>query len=100
MRSSFRHLLLALFLTATLPYGVAHADFEAGRDAYNRNDYATALREWRPLAEQGNAYMQTNLGFMYEDGRGVPQDDKQAVAWLRKAAAQGHAGAQRILDSK
>ena len=94
MRSSFRHLLLALFLTATRPYGVAHADFEAGRDAYNRNDYATALREWRPLAEQGNAKAQFTLGAMYDNGYGVPQDYKQALAWYRKAAEQGHAKAQ------
>ena len=94
MRSSFRHILLALFLTATLPYSAAHADFEAGRDAYNRDDYATALREFRPLAEQGNARAQTNLGGMYAKGQGVPQDDQQAIAWLRKAAEQEYAEAQ------
>ena len=41
-------------------------DFQKGWDAYDAGDYATALQEWRPLAEQGNAYAQTNLGFMYE----------------------------------
>jgi len=54
----------------------------------------TALREWRPLAEQGNANAQFFLGVMYDKGRGVPQDYAEAVKWLRKAAEQGVAEAQ------
>ncbi len=65
--------------------------------AYKRGDYATALREWRSLAEQGNAGAQSNLGVMYDKGQGVPQDDAEAVGWWRKAAAQGHAEAQLSL---
>ena len=37
---------------------------------------------------------QYNLGYMYSKGRGVPQDDQQAVIWYKKAAKQGHASAQ------
>ena len=70
------------------------ADFQKGVDAYNRGDYATALREWKPLAQQGHADAQFNLGVMYEKGRGVPQDDKTAVKWLTLAAKQGDARAQ------
>ncbi len=44
----------------------AHADFQAGMDAYNQGDYATAFKEWRPLAEQGDAAAQNNLGLMDE----------------------------------
>ncbi len=54
----------------------------------------TALREWRPLAEQGNANAQYFLGVMYAKGRGVPQDYAEAVKWSRKAAEQGVANAQ------
>ena len=43
---------------------------------------------------QGNADAQAGLGVMYTYGRGVPQNDAQAVAWLRKAAAQGNAGGE------
>jgi len=50
---------------------LGHADFQAGEDAYDREDYATALKEWRPLAEQGNADAQFNLGVMYEQGQGL-----------------------------
>jgi hypothetical protein len=72
----------------------AWADFQAGMDANNRGDYATALREWQPLAEQGDALAQYNLGVLYRKGRGVPQDDVQARQWYAKAAAQGQAKAQ------
>ena len=56
-----------------------------------------ALRwlQWlRGAAEQGYAYAQVNLGRMYREGWGVPQDDAEAVRWYRLAAAQGHANAQ------
>ena len=75
----------------------AWADFQAGTDAYQRRDYPTALKEWRPLAEQGNAVAQSNLGLLYQNGRGVPQDYVQARQWYEKAAAQGDAVAQHNL---
>ncbi len=75
----------------------AWAGWDEGVAAYNRGDYATALREWRPLAKQGDAGAQIFLGFMYRKGRGVPQDYAEAVKWYRKAAEQGHARAQSNL---
>ena len=75
------------------------ADFQKGLTAYKRGDYATALREWTPLAEQGDAAAQFNLGVMYEKGQGVPQDDKTAVKWYRLAAEQGNASAQNNLGA-
>ena len=77
----------------------AWADFQAGMDANNSGDYATALREWLPLGEQGNAIAQYNLGLLYRKGRGVPQDDVQARKWYDKAAVQGHAKAQYNLGT-
>ena len=70
------------------------ADFSEGWAAYQRGDFATAMREWRPLAEAGNAVAQYNLGQMYANGEGVPKDDAEAVKWWRLAAAQGDADAQ------
>ncbi len=75
----------------------AWAGFDEGVAAYERGDYETALREFRPLAEQGQARAQVNLGLMYEKGQGVPQDDAEAVKWYRLAAEQGAADAQFIL---
>jgi TPR repeat protein len=82
---------LLLVLSFATPAG---ADFQAGADAYDRGDYATALREWRPLVEQGDATAQYNLGLLYANGQGMPQDDAQAGKWYAKAALQGHAKAQ------
>ena len=65
--------------------------------AYQVGDYETALRELKSLAEQGNAAASYNLGVMYNEGDGVPQDDTKAVKWFRKAAEQGDAEAQVIL---
>ena len=73
------------------------ADFQKGMDAAQTGDFATALREWKPLAEQGHANAQFNLGMMYTIGRGVPQDDKTAAKWYRLAAEQGHADAKERL---
>ncbi len=70
------------------------ADFQAGLDAYKRGDYATALREFRQLAEQGLAKAQYWLGITYDQGRQVPQDYVEAFKWFQQAADQGHAGAQ------
>ena len=70
------------------------ADFQEGWDAYNKKDYATVLKEWTPLAEQGNADAQNNVGWMYAEGNGVPQNDRTAVKWYTLAANQGLALAQ------
>jgi TPR repeat protein len=69
-------------------------DVTAGAEAYKRGDYATAVKEWRPLAEQGDVIAQYNLGLMYSTGYDIPVDDAESVSWYRLAAAQGHADAQ------
>jgi len=65
--------------------------------AYRKQDYTTALRLYRPLADQGNAWAQNRLGVMYASGHGVPQDYAQAAKWYRLAADQGNASAQSNL---
>tara|TARA_B100000676_G_scaffold249243_1_gene253247 strand:- start:1834 stop:2394 length:561 start_codon:yes stop_codon:yes gene_type:complete len=93
-----RNLTATLCLTLTILLGSAgmseSADFQKGLTALNSGDYATALREFRPLAEQGHAKSQFNLGWMYNYGRGVPQNYKTAVKWYKFAAKQGVAFAQ------
>jgi len=74
--------LLAWFVTPS------NADFDAGVAAFERGDYATAFREFKPLAEKGETAAQYNLGLMYSQGRGVPQDYVQAHMWFNLAAAQ------------
>ena len=53
-----------------------------------------SVRSVQNLAEQGDAEAQISLGIMYDYGRGVPEDDTEAVKWYRKAAEQGVAKAQ------
>ncbi len=89
--------IAAVFLALVLSAPSLAANFQAGREAYERGDYVVALKEWRPLAEQGNTSAQNNLGVMYAEGRGVPQDYAEAVRWYRLAAEQGDAGAQNNL---
>ena len=72
-------------------------DFNKGLEAYDNGDYATALEEWTPLAEQGDAVSQFYLGFLYSSGKGVPQNYKNAVKWYALAAEQGDAEAQHNL---
>jgi len=85
---------VALVLSIVCLTASARADFKAGENAYHRGDYATALREWQPLAKQGHAVAQYHLGLLYSNGQGVQKDDAQARQWYEKAAVQGHAEAQ------
>ena len=62
-------------------------DFGGGIAAYDRGDYATAFHEMKPLAEQGDADSQNNLGVLYYLGQGVPQDYVQAHMWFNLSAA-------------
>ena len=71
--------------------------FEDGTAAYERGEYATSLKLWQPLANQGNAGAQVALGVLYYNGQEVPQDYTEAVKWFRLAANQGYAGAQSNL---
>ena len=86
-----RVMVLPLLLAV---HGLAAGGIERGGAAYNQGDYGTALREWRPLAEQGDAGAQLNLGFMYDNGYGVSQDYEEAVKWYLRAAEQGSDRAQ------
>jgi TPR repeat protein len=83
---------VALSIGATQIAGAV--DFDKGLTAALSGDYAAALQEFRPLAEQGNASAQYSLGVMYDNGHGVPQDYAEAATWYRRAAEQGHASAQ------
>ena len=93
MKHALNRALLAAVLSLWLTTS-ALAGFDEGVAAYDRGDYATAFEEMLPIAEQGNADAQNNLGVMYENGRGVPQDYAEALKWFRLAAEQGYARAQ------
>ena len=90
--------------TVVLMLSFSHAtiadDVEDGVAAAEKGDFAAALRLLTPLAEQGDAKAQFNLGLIYFNGDGVAQDYKTAVKWYTLAAEQGDASAQNNLANK
>ena len=70
------------------------AEMKEAAGAYERKDFAAAVKVWRPLAEAGNAEARTLLGAMYWSGEGVPRDHKEAARLYLLAAEQGYARAQ------
>ena len=93
-------ILLTAFLVVFMGFelsAAAWADMRDAPEAYRRGDYSTALKEWRQLAGQGDAEAQLSLGYMYYEGKGVPQNFAEAVMWHRMAAEQGYAEAQLSL---
>ena len=68
--------------------------YQDGVDAFEAGDYATALRLWRLLADQGNATAQFNLCVLYANGLAVSRDDAEAAGWYQLAADQGVGNAQ------
>lgn len=82
----------AVLVTLTMfPSAGATQSLQSGVSSYAAGDFQAAFRELKPLAEQGNAFAQINLGVMYENGEGVPQDYVEAVRWYTLAAKQGNA---------
>lgn len=92
-----RGMLLVAAAAAALCAGAASADIKSGIDAWASGRYDAAVKEWRPLAEKGDADAQYNMGQAYKLGRGVPSDLKLAQTWYEKAAQQGHQPAQANL---
>lgn len=91
---AFKAILVAVILLLRVVAPVAAGPLEDGVAAIERGDYAVAQRLFRPLADQGVAAAQYNLGLMYDSGRGVLQDPTEAARWYRLAADQGVAEAQ------
>lgn len=82
-------ILSAVLLFAAAGPGWAQS-YDAGVAAYNRGDFATAFKQWKPLADKGDVKAQHYLGLMYTQGQGVPKDHAKAVFWFKKATKAGH----------
>jgi TPR repeat protein len=94
MTNNARHTIAAIALATALAAAPALADVKAGVDAWEAGRYDQAVKEWRALADRGDADAQFNMGQAYRLGRGVPADLKIAQSWFEKSAAQGHQEAQ------
>ncbi|GLQ06242.1 hypothetical protein [Sneathiella chinensis] len=89
-------LVLGAILLGTSP---VLADFQAGLDAYNSKDFATAVTEWQKEASKGDLNSQYNLGLLFEKGvEGYPKDLAAAYGWYRIAASQGVKPAEEALS--
>ncbi|MGX2973545.1 tetratricopeptide repeat protein [Ursidibacter arcticus] len=83
-------LTATLLAFATLSYAnTPEQQFQQGLEAAEKQDYQTAFRLWQPLAEQGIAEAQFNLGWMYINVQGVKQDVAKAKIWFGRACDNG-----------
>ncbi len=100
-KTKFAGLALIVALCAGFTLGLtapAWAGWDEGVAAHQRGDYATAFREFRPLADKGNAKAQFMIGLIYlyhYKGQGVPQDYVQAHMWFNLAASRHPPGEGR-----
>ncbi len=89
--------ILAAALLALLAITPAAGTYQSGMAALGRDDYATAARElWLP-AQAGDDRAQAVLGYMFANGRGLPQNYIEAARWYRRASEQGNPSAQYAL---
>lgn len=98
MKLTPKHTLAAIILGLSFAAPMAAGPLEDADAALKRRDYTTAVRLNRPLAEQGDANAQYNLGVFYDNGLGVPQDKVRAYMWFNLSAAQGREGAAAFRD--
>jgi TPR repeat protein len=75
-------------------------EYRLGCEAHSREDYATALERWKPIAIQGHPTAQYLMGCLHDQGQRATQDDEEAVKWFRLAAEQGDPDAQFALGEK
>lgn len=87
MRKLFTFAAIGAALLATPVWAQS---YDEGAKAYNKRDYHTAIKNWQPLAVQGDVRAQFNLGLLYAQGLGVEQDYKEAVKFWEMAAAKNN----------
>jgi hypothetical protein len=67
--------------------------------AFDRANYATALKTWLPAAKGGDAEAMNYVGEIYEQGLGLEPDYELAAEWFRQAAEKGNSSAMINLGS-
>lgn len=101
-KMEFKHMrrlavAIVAFILSTTATELLAQDFNDGVKAVQNGDFATAVKIWTPLAENGSKAAQFNLAVMYDDGMGVPEDNAKAAKWYREAANNGFPQAQLLL---
>lgn len=93
-RRAWRSLIGILLATGMFTWQARAGQFDEAAAALRRQDYATAFRLFKPLAEAGDPAAQNNLGVLYRNGTGIPEDYTEALKWFRRSAEQGSSLAQ------
>lgn len=99
MRGRTGNILIGMLMFLLASVGHAATTFEQGWRAYQQQDYSRALALWLPLAQEGHAQTQNNVGMVYLRSRDKGRDYAKAAQWFRRAAAQGNPHAQTSLGS-
>jgi uncharacterized protein len=87
--------LIGIFLAAVISSRQANAgELDEAIKALKRQDYATAVSLFKPLAEAGDQAAQNNLGVLYRNGMGVPEDYTESLKWFRQSAERGNPWAE------
>ncbi len=89
--------LIIMAMQMSLGSDVRAGQLLEAQNAFYRGDYDAALKLIRPLANEGDAVAQYNMGFFHFQGIALPQDDAAAAKWFRKSAVQGYTKAQYAL---
>lgn len=84
-------------LDATAPSPVQRERVRAGIEAYRAQAYVEAYEMWLEPAQAGVARAQFHLGALFFEGRGVPQDNRLAYAWLTLAQENGSPAAGALV---
>jgi TPR repeat protein len=96
----YRHAIEHAFVETAAAVGLASSGRDVAAEAetaFQKGDYAKALKLARPLAEDGNPRAEAVVGSAYYRGRGVAQSDTEAATWFKRAAEQGDAVARFTL---
>jgi len=93
MSRQYAKLFGALVAAALMQVALAGATraggpYDDAMTAYEKGDYATALKILQPRAERGDSRSQNALGRMYAKGQGVPKDEAEASKWFQMATDQ------------
>ena len=96
-RPSAAFILIISLLSSLMACPILAGPIEDSRKAYRGGDYKTAYQLIKPEAEKGDAVAQFILGYMYDEGKGVPKDYDEAVKWYSRAAKQGNKEARHNL---
>ena len=89
--------LLAAAAGAIMTAPAMAQSVEAGIAAWRANNYEEAIRQWRPLADRGDADAQYNLAQAYKLGRGVPVNLNLAEQWYAYSTDRQLGRAREVL---